>query len=206
MLTATILGSSNAVPDENHDNTHLAITSGERNLLIDCSGSPLVRLQKAGLDANQVSDLILTHFHPDHIAGVPSLLMQSWLTGRHSPLNIYGLGHVLERMKKLLELYEWTLWPEMYPVYFHTISDQGMTPVIQDQDFHVFAAQVCHMIPCIGLRIESPETKAVLAYSTLQSHRSTGWRCRLPAPRSDRRAAGAFFSQPGRRNCPRSRS
>ena len=165
MLKLTFLGTANAVPDEKHDNTHMVIASGERLLLIDCPNSPLVRLRKAGLEAIQVTDLILTHFHPDHVSGGPSFLMQSWLVGRRTPLNIYGIAHALERFTKLLGFYDWTEWPHMYPVNFHEIPEQELAPVIQDGDFCVYASPVRHMIPNIGLRIESPKTGAVLAYS-----------------------------------------
>jgi ribonuclease Z len=171
MLKLTFLGTSNAVPDINHDNTHLVIAvgtehrAGERLVMIDCGSSPLVRLTLAGMDVNYVSDLILTHFHPDHMAGAPSLLMQSWLVGRQAPLHVHCLGHVLERLVQLLDFYSWTHWPEMYPVDFHEIPEGDLVPVIEDGDLRVLAAPVCHMIPNIGLRIESPETGAALAYS-----------------------------------------
>ncbi|MRR32441.1 MBL fold metallo-hydrolase, partial [bacterium] len=82
MGTIVILGSANAVPDENHGNTHLAILEGTRAILVDCTGSPIVELQHNGVAPEALTDLILTHFHPDHVSGVPLLLMDLWLLGR----------------------------------------------------------------------------------------------------------------------------
>jgi metal-dependent hydrolase (beta-lactamase superfamily II) len=44
----------------------------------------MVRLSKAGVDFNRLTDLILTHFHPDHVSGVPMLLMNMWLIYLHA--------------------------------------------------------------------------------------------------------------------------
>ena len=160
-----ILGTANAIPDEKHENTHLALSRAGRLVLIDCPDSPLVRLRRAGLDFHQLTDLILTHFHPDHVAGVPSLLIQCWLLGRKQGLKIHGLGHTLDRIEKLMDFYDWTTWPRFYPVEFHRLPEKELTPVLQDPEWRILASPVCHMTPGIGLRIEFPETGKVLAYS-----------------------------------------
>ena len=81
-----ILGTSNAIPGENHENSHMVLVGEQRTVLIDCPNSPIMRFQKAGVDINNLSDLILTHFHPDHVSGVPQLLMNLWLMGRRRPM------------------------------------------------------------------------------------------------------------------------
>ena len=61
-----VLGTANAIPDENHENTHLAIVGEQRQILVDCVGNPVVRLKQAGIDLNRLTDIFLTHFHPDN--------------------------------------------------------------------------------------------------------------------------------------------
>jgi len=160
-----ILGSSNAIPDESHENTHMALKGRERMVLIDCVNNPIVRLSQAGLDVNDLTDLILTHFHPDHVSGVPSLLMNMWLLGRKRALNVYGLAYTLDRMQKLMEFYDWGTWPNFFPVNFHTLPEVELTPVLEDKEFRVKASPVHHIVPTIGLRFEFPENGKVLAYS-----------------------------------------
>jgi ribonuclease Z len=159
------LGTSNAIPDQKHENTHMAVIGEERFLLIDCATNPLVRLSQASLDVQQITDLILTHFHPDHVSGVPSLLMGSWLLGRRNLLRIYGLKFTLERIEKMMEFYEWASWPNFYPVEFHPVPEEEMAPVFDCPEFRVFASPVCHMVPTIGLRIEFQPSGRILVYS-----------------------------------------
>ena len=45
MPKVIILGSSNAVPSIDHENTHLVILGKERTILVDCVSNPIVRLE-----------------------------------------------------------------------------------------------------------------------------------------------------------------
>ncbi len=160
-----ILGSSNAVPDENHENTHMALVGHERTVLIDCVNTPVVRLRQAGIVLDQISDIILTHFHPDHVSGVPSLLMNLWLLGRTRPLNIHGLSPTLERTEKLMEFYDWASWPNFFAVRFQRLPEAEMTLVLETEEFRVLASPVRHLVPTIGLRVEFLRSGKALAYS-----------------------------------------
>jgi ribonuclease Z len=160
-----VLGSSYAIPDETHENTYLALVGHTRQVLIDCAGSPVVRLKQARIQLNALTDLFLTHFHPDHVAGVPSLLMSMWLLGRKEPLDVYGLPDTLDRMQKLMGFYEWEQWPDFFPVRFHRLPAKNLHPALKCDDFQIFTSPVSHLIPTIGLRIEVFETGQVLAYS-----------------------------------------
>jgi ribonuclease BN (tRNA processing enzyme) len=70
MAKIIVLGSSNAIAYTDHENTHMVIVGEEHVALVDCVGNPVLRLERAGVDFNAVTDLILTHFHPDHISGI----------------------------------------------------------------------------------------------------------------------------------------
>jgi len=156
MSKLTFLGTASAVPAKNHENTHIIVQIDHRNILVDCVGNPVVRLQEAGVDPLSITDLILTHFHPDHVSGVPLLLMDLWLMGRTQPLNVYGLHDVIDRMIKMLDLYDWQTWDGFYPVRFTRISD-GPQTLIDEGDLAVSISPVCHMIPGIGIRMELPD-------------------------------------------------
>ncbi len=181
MATLIILGSSNAIPDEKHENTHMALVGDKHTVLIDCVSNPILRLPQAGIEFNALTDLILTHFHPDHVSGVPLLLMNMWLLGRKNPLNIYGLHHTLDRIEDLMGFYGWENWPNFFPVVFHRLPQEEMTLVLENDEFRVIASPVRHMVPTIGLRLEN-----------LHSHGSIVYSCDTePCPQVVRLASGA---------------
>jgi ribonuclease Z len=165
MTQVIILGTASAVPDSEHENTHLAILGKERSVLIDCAGSPVQRLQKAGIDINNLTDLVLTHFHPDHVSGVPALLMNMWLTGRTKSLNVYGLHYTLDRVERLMEFYSWAAWPDFFPVAFVRLPETEIAPVLDCPELKIYSSPVCHLVPTIGLRMEVKQNGKVLAYS-----------------------------------------
>ncbi len=165
MVKVCFLGSSYSVPDENHENTHLVVISDEQAVMVDCTNSPLQRLSHAGVSPDSLTDLILTHFHPDHVSGVPLFLMDLWLLKRRRPLNIYGLEYTLDRIEAMMGLYNWQRWPEFFPVVFHRLPEAELTTVIDQGEYRIQASPVKHLVPTIGLRIEATKSHRVLAYS-----------------------------------------
>jgi ribonuclease Z len=165
MARLILLGTSNAVPAEDHENTHMALVGSDGVVLIDCVSTPKVRLARAGITLDSVTDLILTHFHPDHVSGVPLLLMNMWLMGRQRPLRVYGLHHCLERVEDMMGFYHWENWPDFFQVAFHRLPERERVLVLEKAEFRVFSSPVRHLVPTIGLRLEATANDRVIAYS-----------------------------------------
>ncbi|MDK1029102.1 MAG: MBL fold metallo-hydrolase [Anaerolineae bacterium] len=164
MAKLIILGTSNAVSAKDHENTHMVLVGQERIVMVDCVNNPIHRLEKSGVDFMDLTDIILTHFHPDHVSGVPLLLMDMWLQGRTKPINIYGLHHTLDRMEQLMTMYAWEDWPIFFPVAFQRLPDNEKTPVLACDEFKILCSPVHHLVPTIGLLFEFKNDKK-LAYS-----------------------------------------
>jgi ribonuclease Z len=165
MGKVTILGSAHAVAEVNHNNTHLFIQAGQRNILIDCGSNPMQVLPENGIAPNSITDILITHFHPDHVSGLPLLLMDLWLNGRREPMAIYANAHALTRIEQMMELFDWKKWPKFYPIAFHEIPEKEMHLAIADADIEVYTSPVQHLIPTIGLRVEFLPQHRVFAYS-----------------------------------------
>jgi ribonuclease Z len=165
MAKLVILGSSNALSSKDSENTHMVLVGQERIVMIDCVNNPIHRLQQAGVDFMDVTDLILTHFHPDHVSGVPLLLMDMWLRGRTKLITIYGLHYTLDRVEQLMGMYSWETWPKFFPVAFHRLPETEKTPLFECSEFEVISSPVRHLIPTIGLRFDFKTSHKALAYS-----------------------------------------
>jgi ribonuclease Z len=162
----TILGSAAAVPDMDHENAYMVLEGEKDALLIDCAGSPLARLRAAGVDLDQLGSLIITHHHPDHIYGVPLLLLGLRMHGRRVPFDIFGTRESLAVIWGTMDLLGWQKWPSPFPVGRHEVEMTEGALVIDSDEFEVRATPTEHSLPSIGLRIVSKATGGVVAYSS----------------------------------------
>lgn len=165
MARVVLLGTAAAVPTPGHALTSLAVEGEGGFLLVDCGESPIPRLTLARLRPSDLRGLILTHFHPDHVAGVPLLLVDLWLLGRMEPLPVFGLHDVLERLRRMMDLFRWERWEGLYPVRPVAVSAQPGAVVLEDLSLRISATPVEHLVPTLGLRFENLRTGRAVAYS-----------------------------------------
>ncbi|MDP3684562.1 MAG: MBL fold metallo-hydrolase [Ignavibacteria bacterium] len=161
MEKITILGSANAVAKSDQQNTHLLFETRSRKIMVDCGDHAAASLARAGVEINQITDLILTHFHADHVGSLPLVLMDMWLEKRTTPLTIYGLDITIDKAQKLLDLFDWQKWLNMFPVVFVSLREDGNQKLIADDEVVVTAMPVLHLIPTIGLRFQFKDGRTV---------------------------------------------
>ena len=163
MARLTFLGSSGAVPAVGHDNVFLALEGEQSTLLIDCAGSPLLKLQLAGIDPLRLQYLILTHAHPDHIYGFPLLMMGLWLLGhRDQPLQVLADGETLSTARALLEIFRPEEWPGFCPPRYREVPLTEGVLVLDLPDLLVTASPVDHHVPTIALKMVKSSGSSVV--------------------------------------------
>ena len=166
MARLIILGSGAALSDASRDNTYMVIEGRESSILIDCAGSPLHKLQTVGVNLDTLDALIVTHHHPDHIYGVPVLLLGLWLYGRQETFHIYGPRKSIAAITSIMDALEWQDWPCEMPVAFHEVEMREGYRVIESPEFEITAAPVEHHVPTIAVKVMSKETGRTIVYSS----------------------------------------
>jgi ribonuclease Z len=166
MARVVALGTAAVVRDEAHAHTYMALEGEEGFFLIDCADSPILQIRHAGLVLERLRGLIITHFHPDHVLGVPILLIEASILGRTAPLSVYGLQDVVDRFRAMMNLFRWDEWPDLFPVPCHVVPDEVGALVLENDEFRITGAPVCHLVPTMGLRIESKRGGGIVAYSS----------------------------------------
>jgi len=164
MMKLRILGSSNAVPQKNRENTYFLLEGEKSAILIDTGANAIARLNDLDIRCEKISDVIITHFHPDHVSGLPLLLMDWWLMGRMQGLTIHALPHTMQRIKTMMDLFDWKKWPNFFQVTFHEIHDLPGS-VLENSEVKILGDEVQHLIPTLGLRIEWVDKDMIIAYS-----------------------------------------
>lgn len=103
-LSAIFLGTGGSVPSARRSTASVLIARGGERLLFDCGEGTQRQLQRS-LGLVQVDEIYLTHFHADHILGLPGLLKTYDLTDREVPLTVYGpqgLGDLFAILKPIV--------------------------------------------------------------------------------------------------------
>ena len=86
----------------NRFHSSFIIHSPEFMLLVDAGDSVSRALIKSEIDINSIDGIIISHFHPDHICGLPSLLIQMKMMKRKDQLKIFLHKSLLEDLRRLL--------------------------------------------------------------------------------------------------------
>lgn len=158
-----VLGSGPALANADQDNTFLLFDSPAGSLLIDCAGGPFHKLLKAGVSPGWLKGVVLTHGHPDHIYGLPSLIHELWLFGRREPLHIYANAHTQEVIRALLDVFE--LWEKPVPLEFHLIPDEEKFLLLENDLYLIHTSPVKHQVPTSAVKITSRINGKVAVYS-----------------------------------------
>jgi ribonuclease Z len=117
-IVVTLLGTGSPIPEPGrltpvwpHDrmNAMTLVHAREEVLLFDAGRGVVERLSQAGVKGREITSIFLTHFHSDHIVGLPDLWLTSRLTlswgGRTKPMEVIGPAGTKELVENLVRAY-----------------------------------------------------------------------------------------------------
>lgn len=120
------------------------------SLLIDCGEGTQVALKKAGLSPKPIDVICFTHFHADHISGLPGMLLSMGNAKKESPLTIIGPKGASKLIKSLC-----VIAPEL-PFDVRIMEIGGDFQQFLLGGYEISAFKVRHNIPCYGYSLNIP--------------------------------------------------
>lgn len=153
MLDVCLLGTSGMMPLPNRYLTSLLVRINGKMLLIDCGEGTQVSAKILGWGFKNIDIICFTHFHADHIAGLPGFLLTMGNSGREDDLIIIG-------PKGLINIYQGisSIFPELpFKVILKEINlteEYFESEEIRIGDFSIKAMLMEHSIPCYSYTIE----------------------------------------------------
>ncbi len=120
------------------------------SLLIDCGEGTQIAIKEKGWSAKPIDIICFTHYHADHISGIPGLLLTMGNAERSEPVTMIG-PKGLEQVVRALR----TIAPEL-PFEIRYLELNQPVEHLEAQGYHITAFKVNHNITCYGYTIEIP--------------------------------------------------
>lgn len=148
MLDVCLLGTGGMMPLPYRFLTSLMVRYNGTSILIDCGEGTQVAMKEKGWSAKPIDIICFTHYHADHISGLPGMLLTMGNAERTEPLLMIG-PKGLERVVNALRV----IAPELpFQILFFELSEDNLT--YEGDGFKIEAFRVNHNVPCYGYSIE----------------------------------------------------
>lgn len=147
MLDVCLLGTSGMMPLPGRWLTALMTRFNGSSLLIDCGEGTQVAIKQKGWSFHPIDVICFTHYHGDHISGLPGLLLSMGNADRREPVTLIG-PKGLERVVNALRV----IAPELpFPLQFIELTEKEQT--IELNGYEIDAFRVQHNVICYGYSI-----------------------------------------------------
>lgn len=150
MLDVCLLGTAGMMPLPNRWLTSCMMRYNGSSLLIDCGEGTQIAIKEKGWSFKPIDVICFTHYHADHMSGLPGLLLTMGNGERTEPLTMVGPPG-LKKVVNALRI----IAPELpFEIEFIELSE----PIedIEIKGYHIHAFKVKHNISCYGYSVEIP--------------------------------------------------
>lgn len=144
-VRVVFLGTGSGKPMAHRGVASVGIFRQGKLYLFDCGEGTQVQLSRSSLRSGALESIFLTHFHGDHVNGLPGFAGSLTLNRREDSLGLYGPVGVNKWLKTLRDLH--ILWPS-FPINVHENTEPGV--VYREEDFHIEIAPLRHRIDTWG--------------------------------------------------------
>ena len=147
MLDICLLGTGGMMPLPYRWLTSLMVRYNGHSILIDCGEGTQIAMKEKGWSPNPIDMICFTHFHADHISGLPGMLLTMGNAERTQPLKLVGPKE-LERVVNSLRV----IAPEL-PFEIEYMELKEKQESFEFEGLHIDAFRVNHNVTCYGYSI-----------------------------------------------------
>jgi len=144
MIKLTFLGTGSMVPTKERNHVAALISYKNENILVDCGEGTQRQLKLVDISPTKVTKILISHWHGDHVLGLPGLMYSLAANEYSKTLNIYGPKGTKQFMFHLLKGFSYR---DQIDYKIHEI-EEGV--FFENKDFKLEAKSLIHTAPCFG--------------------------------------------------------
>jgi ribonuclease Z len=142
-IKITFLGTGNAIPTEKRNHTGIFVNFGAENILFDCGEGIQRQFKISKISPSKLTRIFITHWHGDHILGLPGLFQTLAMSNYNGTLKIYGPHGTRKFISIITELL-------MHININLEIHEIGPGKIIDEEIFQLNAETMNHGIPTLA--------------------------------------------------------
>ena len=147
-MEITFLGTSSAVHSYDRSHPSIALKAFGEVMLFDCGEGTQRQLIYARISPMKISEIFISHYHGDHILGLPGLIQSMGFRGRENKLTLYGPKGI-DKIKNAI--FDLNFDKIDFPIEFIEI---GSETLIDNEEYVIKSQEVHHNIPALAYSIE----------------------------------------------------
>jgi ribonuclease Z len=143
-IPIVFLGTGQAIPTAKRNHTSILLTYKSENILVDCGEGTQRQFRKAKINPCKLTRILITHWHGDHVLGLPGLLQTLALNNYNRTLYIYvpkGTRHYMDLIFRLF-VFDGKIRYEIHEVESSKFEETD--------DFYLEARSMQHRTPCVA--------------------------------------------------------
>ncbi len=154
-MEITFLGTGCMQPTKYRNHAGVLLTYQEENILFDCGEGIQRQMRIAGIKPAKVTRLCISHWHGDHVFGVPGLLSSMGADEFGGKLHIYGPSGTAKFIDHTLKGFA---AKDIIPFEVHEV-EKGV--FFENDEFSLEAAPLLHSTKCIGFRFQQKDKRRI---------------------------------------------
>lgn len=144
MIEITFLGTGSMQPTKRRNHSAIVLSYKNENILFDCGEGTQRQMRIAGIKPAKITRLCISHWHGDHVFGIPGLLSSIGADKPDTTLHLYGPPGTKEYLQHFLKSFV------AKDIIKHVIKEVKEGTFFENEEFQLAAQPLKHSAPCIG--------------------------------------------------------
>ncbi len=155
----TFLGTSATFPTKDRNHPGIFLEFMNEGLLFDCGENIQRQFRIAGISITKITRIFITHWHGDHVLGLPGVLFSLANSEYKKKLYIYGPKGIKEKIKALIDIYE---IPVNFPIEIVELKETyEIKKLIDEKEFEIYYTFGEHTVPVISYAFKEKDKRKI---------------------------------------------